>query len=663
MITELAIVAVATIALGLLVPLISPDKISHKILSTVLLIFALSIIALGISSFLEPRQVKLPPPFYLGLAPFAFHFDRLSSIFLVLLGTLTSTAALYIPGYLNHQESKAGFAAFWISLLLFVLAMASVVVAENALTFLFFWELMSLSSAFLVAQDLKTRSGRRAAFIYAGATRLATAFIALGFLAFGNHFKSWSFSDWNPAEPVLLIPSLMIILGLGIKAGLWPFHIWLPYAHTAAPSPVSALMSGFMIKTAIYTILRLFVLKTVLTPPVAIVLLALGAVSAVWGSLFALMQNDLKKVLAYSSVENIGLITVALATSMYAQAAGNSAVAELALIAGLLHCVNHGVFKALLFLCAGSIDINAHTRLLSRLGGLGRKMPSTMLLFIAGCACICALPPTNGFASKWLIYQSLFQSLFITAAPLDKDPTGLLFILAIGCLAITSGLTIACYSRVAGIIFMGRPRSSDSSHTREAERNMILAKTILAGLCLGLGIIAPSLANTFKKSLEMDWATTTTTTTIHSLPELPLPLIAVFLLLTVLMLYLLGRTTKNASESRRVDSWDCGYGGFTERTQISPESFSQPVAFLFRPILLYRMNSDITGADRRHFPDKIRSESSMQSLLENSVYKPIVNLVIYAGRHLARLQAGSVHMYLLYVLSSLVGLLLVGALL
>lgn len=659
MITELAIVAVATIALGLLVPLISPDKISHKILSTVLLIFALTIIALGISSFLEPRQIKLPPPFYLGLAPFAFHFDRLSSIFLVLLGTLTSTTALYIPGYLKHQESKAGFAAFWISLLLFVLSMASVVVAENALTFLFFWELMSLSSAFLVAQDLKTRSGRRAAFIYAGATRLATAFIALGFLAFGNHFKSWSFSDWNPAEPVLLIPSLLIILGLGIKAGLWPFHIWLPYAHTAAPSPVSALMSGFMIKTAIYAILRLFVLKTVLTPPVAIVLLVLGAISAVWGSLFALMQDDLKKVLAYSSVENIGLITVALATSMYAQAAGNSAVAELALIAGLLHCVNHGVFKALLFLCAGSIDINAHTRLLSRLGGLGRKMPSTMLLFIAGCACICALPPTNGFASKWLIYQSLFQSLFITAAPLDKDPTGLLFILAIGCLAITSGLTIACYSRVAGIIFMGRPRSSDSSHTREAERNMILAKTILAGLCLGLGIIAPSLANTFKKSLAMEWATTT----IHTLPELPLPVIAVFLLLAVLMLYLLGRTTKNDSESRRVDSWDCGYGGFTERTQISPESFSQPVAFLFRPILLYRMNSDITGADRRHFPDKIRSESSMQSLLENSVYKPIVNLVIYAGRHLARLQAGSVHMYLLYVLSSLVGLLLVGALL
>ena len=652
MITELAIVAVATIALGLLVPLFSPEKISHKILSTVLLLFALTIIALGVSSFVEPRQIKLPPPFYLGLAPFSFHFDRLSSIFLVLLGTLISTVALYIPGYLKHQESKAGFAAFWISLLLFVLAMASVVVAENALTFLFFWEVMSLSSAFLVAQDLKTRSGRRAAFIYAGATRLATAFIALGFLAFGNHFKSWSFSAWNPAEPVLLIPSLLIILGLGIKAGLWPFHIWLPYAHTAAPSPVSALMSGFMIKTAIYAILRLFVLKTVLTPPVAIVLLGLGAVSAVWGSLFALMQDDLKKVLAYSSVENIGLITVA-------QAAGNSAVAELALIAALLHCVNHGVFKALLFLCAGSIDINTHTRLLSRLGGLGRKMPSTMLLFIAGCACICALPPTNGFASKWLIYQSLFQSLFITAAPLDKDPTGLLFILAIGCLAITSGLTIACYSRVAGIIFMGRPRSSDSSHTHEAERNMILAKTILAGLCLGLGIIAPSLANTFRKSLAMEGATTT----IHALPELPLPLIAVFLLLTVLMLYLLGRATKNASESRRVDSWDCGYGGFTERTQISPESFSQPVAFLFRPILLYRINSDITGADRRHFPDKIRSESSMQSLLENSVYKPIVNLVIYAGRHLARLQAGSVHMYLLYVLSSLVGLLLVGALL
>ncbi len=659
MITELAIVAIATIALGLLVPLFSPNKISNKILSTVLLLFALTIIALGASSFVEPRQIKLLPPFYLGLAPFAFNFDRLSSIFLVLLGTLISTVALYIPGYLKHQESKAGFAAFWISLLLFVLAMASVVVAENALTFLFFWEVMSLSSAFLVAQDLKTRSGRRAAFIYAGATRLATAFIALGFLAFGNHFKSWSFSAWNPAEPVLLIPSLLIILGLGIKAGLWPFHIWLPYAHTAAPSPVSALMSGFMIKTAIYAILRLFVLKTVLTPPVAIVLLGLGAVSAVWGSLFALMQDDLKKVLAYSSVENIGLITVALATSMYAQAAGNSAVAEVALIAALLHSVNHGVFKALLFLCAGSIDINTHTRLLSRLGGLGRKMPSTMLLFIAGCACICALPPTNGFASKWLIYQSLFQSLFITAAPLDKDPTGLLFILAIGCLAITSGLTIACYSRVAGIIFMGRPRSSDSSHTREAERNMILAKTILAGLCLGLGIIAPSLANTFRKSLAMEGATTT----IHALPELPLPVIAVFLLLTVLMLYLLGRATKNASESRRVDSWDCGYGGFTERTQISPESFSQPVAVLFRPILLYRMNSDITGADRRHFPDKIRSESSMQSLLENSFYKPIVNLVIYAGRHLARLQAGSVHMYLLYVLSSLVGLLLVGALL
>lgn len=648
MVTELAIVAVATIVLGLLVPLISPNKTSNKVLSTVLLTFALTIIYLGVVAFPEPRLLQLPPPFYLGLAPFSFYFDQLSSIFLVLLGTLTAAVSLYIPGYLKHHNGSAKSAAFWINLFLFVLAMASVVVAANALTFLLYWELMSLSSALLVAQDLKTRSGRRAAFIYAGATRLATAFLAVGFLAFGNHFQSWNFADWHPEEPALLIPSILVLLGLAIKAGLWPFHIWLPYAHPAAPSPVSALMSGFMIKTAIYAILRIFVLNTTLTPAVALVLLCLGTISAVWGSLFALVQEDLKKVLAYSSVENIGLITVALATSMYARTAGNHALADLAMVAAVLHCLNHGVFKALLFLCAGSVDIRTHTRLLSRLGGLGWKMPSTMLLFVAGCACICALPPTNGFASKWLIYQSLFKSLSLSFAPTDQEPTRLLFALVIGCLALTSGLTIAGYTRVAGMVFLGRPRSNDSAHAREADREMILAKTILAGLCLGLGIVTPSLANLFN---------------IRLLPILPLPVIAVFLLLTVLLLYLLGRAAKERGECRRVDSWECGYGSFNGRTQISPESFSQPVAYLFRPILLYRMSSDITGADRRHFPDKIRSETSMKSLLETSVYKPIVNLFVNAGKHLARLQAGSVHMYLLYVLSSLVGLLLAGALL
>lgn len=650
MTTCLIIGSLLPISVGLSLCFLCGKNISPVISSALLTVFGIVSVAGAVTGFFEPSTYQIQAPFYLGVAPFLFLIDRLSSLFLLLLGVVCISISLFIPGYLKHLPPTNNPVIFWVGLFLFAGSMSCVTVAANALTFLVFWEIMSLSSAMLVAIDLTSKASRRATFIYLGATRIATALISVGFLAFGTTFGSWSFSDWNAGSSLVFVPALLMLLGFSVKVGLWPFHIWLPYAHPAAPAPVSALMSGVMIKIALYAIIRIFVMSSTASEVLALCLLFMGVISALWGILFALVQQDLKRLLAYSSVENVGLIAIGIAVCLYCKATGLSAIVEIGLVAALFHCLNHGVFKALLFLSVGAIDASTGTRDLSRLGGLSSRMPFTMFALILGSAAICALPPLNGFASKWLIYQSLFQA--ITRS--NNEIMGVVFLVSIGSLAMVSGLAIACFTKAIGISCLGRPRSQAASQAHEASPAMLISLAILSVTCIALAVAAPLVCQTLTGVAVLP------TNELSNVLSLPLPAInASFVLIASFCLILASYRRKKRIE----DTWECGYGPLSNRMQITAGSFAQPIAAIFSPILSYHSSLKISGKDRKHFPEKVQSETLMIPLLETKLYNPIVSLVVLSGRHFARLQAGSVHMYLFYVLVSLIALLVVGSIL
>jgi hydrogenase-4 component B len=593
----------------------------------------------------------------LGVYPLSFRIDRLAGLFMGLLSVILFAISVYSPGYLSHLKSKIHVGCYWTALFFFVISMYGVVASADAVTFIVLWEIMSLSSAALVASDYSHRVVQKSALIYLGATRIATAFLCGGFLCMHAISGSWNFADWSFVGADSYLPACLILLAFCIKAGVWPFHIWLPYAHPAAPSTVSALMSGFMIKIAIYGIIRILVCGGLNSVEIANFALFLGVVSTFWGILFALVQNDLKRLLAYSSIENIGLIVIAIAIGLKARIAGLSELALLAFVSAIFHCLNHGLFKSLLFLSAGSVDMHTHTRDLRKLGGLARQMPWTMMCFFAGSFAICSVPPLNGFASKWLLYQSLFKSACQSASYMDKGIAfaGLCLLSAVG------GLAIATFVKACGVTFLGTARSSAASKATETNRAMNASQIFLVILCLLIGVCAARVTDLiadiavhtagFEKLAMLGNAKA------NVLFPVPMEIIAVSLISMVALIYIL---FLGSSQTREYRTWDCGFGPLSSRTQVTSDSFAQPIARIFRPILRYKAKLKIDGDDCRHFPEKVDVEVEMVSILESKVYVPTLSLISSASKYLAKLQAGSIHIYLLYVCITLVVLLLVG---
>jgi hydrogenase-4 component B len=630
---------------GCVVSVLGGRRNSNLAGSCVLLTAAMLTLAFVFSAG-KPTDFSLPAPVYLGIAPVSFHFDALAGIFLVLLLVVSSAAAIFSPGYLRHSFGEAGSKAYWPALFLFVLGMGATVLAANALTFIVYWEMMSLSSAVLVALDSKNTKTARAALIYLGATRIATALLASGFIWAHKLTGSWAFASWHLNSTALIGPALLVLLGLAIKAGLWPFHVWLPYAHPSAPAPVSALMSGVMIKVAIYAMIRFFCWEGGGSQTLAWVLGSLGIVSAVWGILFAMAQTDLKRILAYSSVENIGLVALALSICMYCRATAMSHIATMALVAAIFHCLNHGAIKSLLFLGAGAIDCQAHGRDLTRLGGLAKAMPQTSLLFIIGGASICALPPLNGFASKWLIYQSLFNLAVSSRSQIDIG----LAIACMGTLGLVSGLALACFTRAIGVALLGRARTRAAANAQECGSAMIAAQVLLSTTCVAMGLGSPWISRSIERLVQSG--------STYALPVVPTGALGVFLGLSTILIF---RLAFARQPKRTYMTWECGNGPLTARMQVTADSFAQPVEALFKPVLQYELHSEISGRDRRHFPEQVKTEAAISSLLESQIYGPAVNSIRWLSSHLSRLQAGSIHLYLLYVLVTLITLLLVGS--
>lgn len=597
------------------------------------------------------RVVMLP--LYIGDAAVEIVLDPLSRWFLGIIGLIGLATAAFAPGYLAHLRERLSLGYVWAALAGLLISMSGVVLAGNVLTFLVAWEVMALTSFALVAADHEQKAIRRAALIYLGATRIGTAFLMAGFLWAHHLTGSWRFADWHLAGGAALLPALLILVGLATKAGCWPFHLWLPIAHPAAPAPVSAVMSGVMIKTAIYAMIRLFVVGDHLVhPAVGPLLLILGAISALWGVLFALLQQDLKRLLAYSSVENIGIILMGIGIAILGARYHLPLLLSLGLASALFHTLNHAVFKSLLFFGTGAIDARTHQREVEHLGGLIHRMPWTAAAFLTGSVALCALPPLNGFAGEWLLYQGFFQM----AATGPGAGLRLGALLLMGWLALVGALALACFVKAVGVVFLGLPRSKAAAQATEGDRGMVAAQGLLALCCVGLGLAVPLVLRLIAQITGM-----TAGAPLATAWTLPLPLLAGLLLAITFGLAAWLAQAARHLPVRRYITWECGFGALGARTQYTGTSFAQPISRLFGAIYRYTVAIRVRGRNHRHFPEVVDAGASHEPYLETRVYVPLLRrLQRFAGLFLMRLQAGSIHQYLFYMVIVLMLLLWVG---
>ncbi len=433
------------------------------------------------------------------LLSLAFRIDYLSAFFLLLISFIALLCSIYALGYVDHFYRKYPIGALGFLYNAFIVGMILVVTAHNALVFLLVWEIMSLTSYFLVIYERRVAENIKAGSLYFIMTHIGTAFIIFAFLLI--YWATGSF-DFDAIEKGMAAaaPSLrntvfvFALIGFGAKAGIIPFHIWLPAAHPAAPSHVSALMSGVMIKTGIYMLARICWDMLPGPPPLwwGLLILVAGSISSLLGVLYALSEHDLKRLLAYHSIENIGIILLGLGSSLVFLSAGFKTLALLGLIAALYHTLNHATFKALLFLGAGAVIVQTRTRNIEEYGGLIKVMPQTAFFFLIGSLAISALPPFNGFFSEWMTFQSLFAGISTFSLA-----TKMIFLLSIGALAFTGGLAAACFVKAFGVTFLARPRSEVAGHAKESPLPLRIAMAVLALSTLLLGLVSGGVSRGF----------------------------------------------------------------------------------------------------------------------------------------------------------------------
>ena len=596
-------------------------------------------------------------PWAVPFGEFSIELDPLSAWFLLPTLLLSALSAIYGVEYLRSWEEKRSLGPIWFSYCLLVLGMVLVLVARNAVLFLVAWELMALASFFLVTFEHERESVREAGWIYFVATHLGTAFLLAFFLLLARETGSMDFNVWVNqgihAQGLAGILFCLAIIGFGTKAGFIPLHVWLPEAHPAAPSHVSALMSGVMIKTGIYGLIRAFTFLGM--PPLwwGWGLIAIGATSGVLGVLFALAQHDLKRLLAYHSVENIGIIALGLGVGLLGMNTGSPMLIVLGFGGALLHVVNHALFKGLLFLGAGAVLHGTGTREIDHLGGLLKRMPWTAATFLIGAVAISGLPPLNGFVSEFLIFWGAFKGGILMAGPVAVP-----LLAGIAGLALIGGLAVACFTKAFGIIFLGEPRSEHVAHAHETGWAMRLPMLVLAVGCGLIGLLAPLAVRGLRSVLEeisadqrdvvaMNLATATNTLTFVVIGTLTFLLVTAALVLVRRGL-LAGRKVGTSA------TWGCGYAQPTARMQYTASSFAQPLTDLFRPLLGTRKK---VVPPKGLFPVAATLKTETPDLTHEEMYRPMFERANEWLSHVRWLQHGKVQLYVLYIAVTLLVLL------
>jgi hydrogenase-4 component B len=658
----LAMLAVVLALLSALVSQLAP-RIPQLLRTLALPLFGLAGLAAlgaGLNTLWLDNPITTTLPLGLPWLPWHIRLDNLSGFFLCVIGVVSMAVGIYAPAYVRSfergRESLAvlgGFSG------LFLTGMLLVVLADDAFMFMLAWELMSLSSYFLVAFQHENAANRRAAFLYLLMAHIGGLAILLGFgvmASFSGGFAFDAMRSTSLSPGWASVAFTLAFVGFGMKAGLVPLHAWLPEAHPVAPSHISALMSGVMLKVAVYGFIRfLFDLIGDLYWQWGVVVLTIGSLSALMGVLLALMQNDLKRLLAYSSVENLGIIFMALGLSLVFLATGHPLLGTLAFVATLYHVLNHALFKSLLFLGAGAILHSTHERDLEQMGGLLRRMPWTGLFFLMGAIAISALPPFNGFVSEWLIFQSALQAWSLESGVLRS-----LIPIASAVLALTSALVAAAFVKVYGVAFLGLARSRHVRHARKAPLGMIVAQGLLAILCLLLGIFPTwivSVLETISRQLfggvlsQVDahgwlWLTPISSET----ASYGAPLVVLLLAgIAVLAIWVLRQNAVH--RVRRCDPWDCGFAPPSPRMQYSATAFAQPVRRVFS--LLFHIKESVSPRE----DGQPRYQLQLQDRTWELFYLPVARLVEIAARRVVRLQSGNVRLYLGWTLTTLLILL------
>lgn len=611
--------------------------------------------------------------------PLIVQLDPLGAFFVLIVSVLALALSVYSFGYVRGYYGRRNvglLGAFYNALLL---ATTLVFVASNALFFLILWEIMALTAYCLVSFEHERPETRNAGVLFFIMSHLGTGCLILGFLllfqaagqVLGNYGPdSYSFESFR-ALGNSLPPGprnaafLLFLVGFGVKAGIVPLHIWLPAAHPVAPSNASALLSGVMIKTGIYGLTRVL-FDFMGTPPNwwGVTLLTLGTLSAVLGVLYALMEHDLKRLLAYSSIENIGIILMGLGAALMFLHTQHPVLASLALIAGLYHTLNHAFFKALLFLGAGAVQHALHTRNMEEMGGLIKRMPQTAFCFLLGAVAISALPPLNGFVSEWLTYQSLLQG-FGTTGSLVK----LVFPLSGAMLALTGALAAACFVKAFGITFLAQPRSEPAAQAREASPAMLSGMGLLAAGCVFLGLFPTALITLFGPLTQQllgqplpgylvaghGWILGNTQELGGTVSTPGIVLAGICLLPVPLVLWLFfGRRTR----VRIGPTWDCGLRGLTPHMQYSATGFSKPLRVIFKALFRPRREMQREYDYSPYFATTLRFESRIEEAFVTRLYRPLKRRILLTSRRMRALQAGSIQAYLIYIFVTLLLLLI-----
>lgn len=593
---------------------------------------------------------EVPSSLIFGAIP--IELNVLSSIFVIIISCMSFLVSLYANGYLKkYIDAGKSITTHCFFLQILIAAMLMVVCVKHGLFFLFAWEIMSLSSFFLVIFEGEKKDVIKAGLKYLIYMHFSIIFLIAMFSILTNATNTFLFSDYAKAliEDAKLANLVFILgtIGFGIKAGFVPFHNWLPSAHPAAPSHISALMSGVMIKTGIYGILMLINLIGNPTAGQAYFILIIGLISALYGILYAITQQDIKKILACSSIENMGIIALGIAVGMFGLNLENNLIAILGFSGAILHVLNHSIFKILSFMCAGSIYTQTHTRNIEKLGGLIKKMPYTSLAFIIGSLAITGLPLFNGFISEILIYGGMIYTI-----PNDNIAMFLVIISSIACLAFVGSIALLCFTRLIGISLLGSGRTDATLAVQnDVSPVMTLPQLILATSTIIIGIFPYTVLPTILTAVSFFFKDQTILNSMNDIVLLSKGISKIFLIFVGILLVILALKVVLRRASKNHSTWGCGYNKPTSAIQYTASSYANPFISMIKP--LFKRVSHIKKP-KDLFPKDAYYEQEIEDIEEAYIVNPLVKLDEKLLSKFERIQNGNIQQYILFGLIFLI---------
>lgn len=583
-------------------------------------------------------NIRMLTKISISLGALIFMDDFLSLFFILLIGITALPVIIYSFGYLEEYRKNYSIKYFWVIIMVFLLSMAAVVLSQNGISFIVFWEIMSVSSFFLVIFEYKKKENIKSGIMYFIMAHISGLLLMVMFVFIWKYTGTFDFRAFNELKSLGTMEKSIILilafLGFGTKAGLVPLHPWLPKAHPSAPSNVSALMSGVMLKIALYGFIRVcFFINTDAPLWFALIVMASGALTAIFGVINGLFQNDIKKLLAFSSVENIGLIFSTLGLSLVLRTVGNEVLSNIALTAAVLHILNHGIFKSLLFMGAGSVHFATSTRNMNELGGLYNKMKFAAICTFIGTLGLAAIPPLNGFASEILIFIS-----FIKALNFASNPALALAIILTGIvLALTSGCVLWAMIKSFGTVFLGEPRSEKAKKTHDITKSMKVGMGISGFYTVALGVLSPFVINYIYKGISK--------TKVNNIVGYEITIVSAMLIVAFLITYIY--TKKTIQEQRdSKETWGCGFNNLKYYNQYSPNGFVQPAVKFFGDVVSFKKEVNIK--------ESIFIKGRIKDVIETNLYLRVTMFVNYIASRIIKIHYGKIQVYVSYIFISLV---------